>query len=638
MKRNRFKAAGIVVLASLSLLACNENLPTGYEQLDTSITNAAGNTAENDVENAAENSATVDPTETTTTQTELNLDFLPNFTFESTGEELKFTLTNISDETAHITEFDIFVYYAETVGVPLRRIDVHYGTKGRRVTINYIDGKADMSDVEFWFNPMADDIPAEIVNLKPGESCSFELFEAYPDLSPVATDYLVGKTPRTVQFTFKGDGLDTSDEYQEKLLESIDTDIRFYHVALSGNGIVYSAYNEDDKRTPKLYLSDGKKSTLVSDESYGADYFCISPDGQAVIYYESDGQQKQFYYYRNGEATPVNGIEKPLALGDKGIIYYQRGNGLYVQVAGKADSELFLREFGEKVQFSGTFNADMTEYIYKKAVENGAVENDDESDESTVDIYYLKDGEKLTCAAENTGFTSDLLLLPQHTVKIYGDYYTDKIYYDIMGVDSFVGTYCTIIGDSILETGITIFGEDYKMHDVLTNVMHEDSYYYNDIKISDDGSVITLLYRGRVYRFDSRSPGKVESVTAANVMMFIPSEDGKSIYYFTNDKELYFVNTDGNEKLLMSDLTEINTNDYDNCYTFNNNEFLFIHDNTSLLYYDGSEISEHQPLGDDYHYASLSYDGKRFYIWGWDSDNHSSSYYLTEDFKVDDTM
>jgi hypothetical protein len=622
------KISSLIIAFLLSFCACS------YETVQPKSAVTEDTSAETYI-------SMIDDIEVTESQTttfdipQIDLDFL----FEATDEENTYYLTNVSGHFIKITDFSVIADYADATGIPKRRIEVYFDDREYPLFIDYIDGKADLENVDLYFNPFTEDIPEIAIPLSPNESCRIVLIPPYEIKLPETAEISDKLTPPKFIYNdyglyfddywndeawegkttiYRTDGkyvttkfdMDVWHDYLDYSLDKtkaafiqsvgyqlyyisaedmepifIDYHAQYFKMALSGNGI---AYTDSEMSNAYLYLWDGKEKTKITEKCYDPDVFYISPDGKGVLYKESS---IGYYYYENGESTFIEKKIEPIALADNGYIYYKKDNALYVQKGGDTENRITLLESKEDLHFSYNFNANLTEMMYSS---NG-------------ELYIIEDGEKITKISDTIEYGSGLHLFPDKMAQKAA-----------FGIESFAGT-LYLSNDH----NLYYFDENFQLHILIENVINEETNFPLDYKLSRGGNIFTVKIYDTIYRMDINEPNKMtEYDIDENVEYFIPTEDGNGIFYFTDNQELMFMKQGEEVTLLLKDIGDLRE---DYFLIINNDELLFINDD-KLTFADSKSA---KILNDDLYFVQVNIQNGVMYLYGKHSEYH---YLLTPEF------
>ncbi|MDR0942941.1 MAG: hypothetical protein LBM41_00205 [Ruminococcus sp.] len=588
----------------------------------------------------------IDDIETTIeeTETETKIEINSDYTFEAADEENTYYLTNISGEFTKITDFSVIADYADATSIPKRRIEVYFDDREYPLFIDYIDGKADLENVNIYFNPLTEDIPEIAIPLSPNESCKIVLITPYeiklPEASEVSykltppkythndyglyfDNYWNDETGETKTIIYRTDGksittkermydyinysldrtkaaFNQSADYQLFYISAvhmepifIDYHVRYFKMAISGNGI---AYTDSEMSNDYLYLWDGKVKTKITEKCYDPDEFFISPDGQGVLYKEYKDNALGFYYYENGKSTFVGKNFEPIALADDGYIYYEEDNALYIQKGNDTENRITLLENKDKnLRYTYGFNKDLTEMIF----------------ESDNKFYIVKDFDTIIPISDNFDFIDGYNIFPVNTARDDSE--------NIYGIDSFAGTIYLSF-----DRNIYCFDDNFNLQVLVKNAVPPEAehLYMTDYQLSRDGRDLVVKSYGDLYHVDLQSPNTIEKYDINdNVSHFALTDDGKGLYCFTEKQELWFAQRNSEPRLLASDLPEYNLNPYDNnhCQIINNDEMYFTTGGT-FCYTDGKTVEKLTP--DDKFYLEVIVYSGIIYLYG----GHNTDY------------
>jgi hypothetical protein len=346
----------------------------------------------------------------------------------------------------------------------------------------------------------------------------------------------------------------------------IDYHAQYFKIALSGNAV---AYTDSDYSNAHLYLWDGNKKTLITENCYDPEVFLISPDGKTVLYQEKVNQRHNFYYYTNGTVTFIEEDIEPIAISDNGIVYYKKDNihdnHLYVQKGGDIENRLKLHEVKDSVLPDDYgFNKDLTEMICYFDGE----------------VFIIKNGELVNTFKDD--YSTDNHFFPD-SVATYG--YDVKIF----GTDTFAGTFYIP-----KDRNLYCFDENLKLIKVFDGVINNRTHRPIDYKLSRDGEILTVKLNNKMFRYEINDPESLYEYDVPHKIEFlIPADDGNSIYYFTQDGKLFYMMPNEEPHLLASDLVKFGDNfrDNNNCTIVGNNEMFFLNGG-SLYFTDGVTLSK----------------------------------------------
>jgi hypothetical protein len=378
----------------------------------------------------------------------------------------------------------------------------------------------------------------------------------------------------------------------------IDYHAQYFEMASSGGGIAFVDNSEMSRA--HLYLWNGKTTTLISENCYEQDEFLISPDGQAVLYHEKEGSQREYYYYKDGVSTYIDEDITPVGFSENGdIIYYEKWKVLYAQkgsdVAGR--TEVYdSRNLDQHYDGIFSFNKNHSELMFSYGDK----------------LLHTKNGAKATLIADDFSYSQDAHFFPDYTAVC------EDMSSRTFGIDSFAGT---LYIDS--ENSLYCFDRQFNMKLLKKDFVRKKTAYGTGVEtkfyLSRDGYVVTYRENDKVYRFDVRSPKSVMPYDTPHAVLALPTADGNAIYYFEEDKDLYYVclyylTADGEKKLLTDELHYENLNFYlGSCFITDSDELYFIN-NGGFWHSDKNSATKLSELNGIYY--DMIYEGGLFFLNG----------------------
>ena len=311
----------------------------------------------------------------------------------------------------------------------------------------------------------------------------------------------------------------------------IADDVYTYTLADSGNGVAYfTDYDsKNDLATLYLYSVPGKKATLITEYAYydgdnnTMQGVALSPDGKSIGYISDyDEQNFEFtgYIKIDGKAAEKLGDEMfALAISNSGkYLYYckldvkteaaslhvrsGRNEFRLISDLNSAPSIMLNKDYSEIL-----FNADTRTFISRRGGERERIGGDS--------IYAL--------------------IMPRGS-QVKRGAYNDFASITVYGISSFSNFVARTEG------GLAYY--DNKLES--NKISNSDLYAYS-AEISSDGK--TLYYITNSQRLSSINPtvsGAERVEIEKNILSFIATTDGKSVYYVNDEAELYFYRGSGN--------------------------------------------------------------------------------------------
>jgi len=321
--------------------------------------------------------------------------------------------------------------------------------------------------------------------------------------------------------------------------EQIAEDVYAYQLADSGNGVAYFMEYDDKIDEAALYLYDtsGKKATLITDNAYfdGHDTMpmvSISPNGKSVGYVMD-------YDERNFEFTGYIRIDgkNPEKVGDEmfAVAISDGGKYLYYRKVDVKTKEASLHVRSGRNDFRLVPDASnvqiMLNYDYSEIL---------------LSVY---DGDRRTFISRKGGERERIsgaailsLVMPRGAqLRTYSTEYSNIIVYGKSSLSDFVA--------------VTDEGLAYYNNRLEANKISASSDYAYSAEISSDGK--TLYFINNSYRLSSinpTTPGAERKEIEKNVLAFVASGDGKSVYYVNEDDELYHVRGNATQTLIAEDV------------------------------------------------------------------------------------
>lgn len=269
------------------------------------------------------------------------------------------------------------------------------------------------------------------------------------------------------------------------------------NIATSGKGIAF-IQDESDGYGELCLWTNGKVKTVASDFQINESY-AVSPDGKTVVYsvYDEEEQEKEGFLY-NGKTVSLGKDVYPIAVSNGAkYIYYFKNDALYVQ---KGTKENTKNKLGKSV-YGMCLNKDFSEIIY--ASNNKA--------------YISRHGKE----RQSLSGTFTAMIWPAYTQI---GFYTQM---NVAGVASFANTFYREGDDVVYING------NFKTHSVAKGV--------TEVQLADDGKTVYYLKNDSVHKINgSKENAKDTELVEDDVRSFLSTRDGKAVYYYTTDDELFY--------------------------------------------------------------------------------------------------
>jgi PBP1b-binding outer membrane lipoprotein LpoB len=313
------------------------------------------------------------------------------------------------------------------------------------------------------------------------------------------------------------------------------------------------------------YIWNDNESVFLWNKN--ADSFPIlSPDCTDIYYKEQKDSYDDYYYdlylYNNGDPVLAVVNTTDFVVSNNSEYFYGAADGSFFVQTGLNGEHQVLAHDDEIESFSKHYNADGSQVIFSV-------------DEAT---YLSVNGGKAKKIADAR---FDNILAPPLCPK-------DSLLYPI--VEDFAGSYIHTTDNCIYK--IT---EDYDAELVLSNVFKAE--------MADDGD--TIVYTTGDYDTENKI-ATTKLSDPSNPVIFTPNEtplnelswgrfvtifevsyDGKTVYYATEDCDLYMLR-DGEKTLIDNDIGFMS--DFGNARVYNNDDLYYIKDGDNAVYrFDGME-------------------------------------------------
>lgn len=309
-------------------------------------------------------------------------------------------------------------------------------------------------------------------------------------------------------------------------VRSVAEDVESWEISADGSAVIY---NTEGDELYDLYIYSGGKSTMIASEVAGS---CISPDGGTVGYIGNVNRETNSFkgFIWDGSEKELGKNKTPLALSNGGkYIYYLKGSideidsnsaTVYVQKGTNDDTKQKLGDVSYTMEFY--LNADGTQALL--------VENDKT-------YVSVKGGERIKISGSDC-----TLVLPQNTQRCIGEIVTT------MGIKSFADMYYCTNSNSGGGYKLLYVNKNFEASTAANNV---DSYIY----LADDGKTLYYLKGDSIRRINaSKSGSEAETLIEDDVLRFCTTKDGKTIFFVTDEGELYGCKGGKKTKLLTDDL------------------------------------------------------------------------------------
>ncbi len=292
-------------------------------------------------------------------------------------------------------------------------------------------------------------------------------------------------------------------DYSGKLL--VD-DIYTARPSLNCEGIAVVREVEDGEYELCLWYK-GKLSTITSDFTSG-DWFAISPDGKTVAYSLTDEDGDTYgYYYSGGKSKELGKDISPQVISNGAkLIYYIKGDTLYVQKGTNTDDRIKLADIDKVTNI--VFNADFTEILCSVNTENGYKT-----------YLSVNGGEKKTLRDSVSS-----VLLPNNTA-------TSNLGVSAVGVSTFAETfYCST--DAVY----------YISKDLEAEKVSSYSGGASNAKLSDDGKTLFLKRGDEIYKINGTKPDSEPTVLVSEgvVRLIAITDNGSALFYVNEDDEIMY--------------------------------------------------------------------------------------------------
>jgi hypothetical protein len=298
------------------------------------------------------------------------------------------------------------------------------------------------------------------------------------------------------------DGSETVIYYvTNKTQEIIEADdIRGAVISDNGNAFVYYYGENSDEMTLALYR-DGKTEVLSEDAIYGST-IVISPNGSAVSWGEDykDGEYKTMLAY-SGKIEELGRSLSVYGLADNGkYVYYQKGEGVYVQKGVDEANRVKIASSSSSSYTSAVFNNDYSQVVVNTMDDDGDVR-----------AYLSENGKesvKLANEALYPVYPNGYNQVSDLTKAIYYSGYWE--YYDIYGLD-----------------------KDLQPYEIVSGV---ETY-----QLSADGKELLFTEYDDLYKIKTAQKNKGPEKLYSDVAQIAASRDLKTVYFVTEDDELYYL-------------------------------------------------------------------------------------------------
>ncbi len=305
------------------------------------------------------------------------------------------------------------------------------------------------------------------------------------------------------------------------------------YVLSDGGGVAF--VSEVVGKVGKLCLYFEGEITTLEENFYISNDYQISPDGKTVIYGNSDGSGEVYGFYYDGQRHELGKGVEPVAIANEAkLVYYVKNDKFYVQ---KGDNKDNRENLGRAVSVSA-FNKDYTQVLYK---------SDDDSN-----LYISQDGKPEQIISESVLEYNALVPYGIGSLRIdnrhgmaygYGLSGDESMWcYSVVGVDSFKNTYFKDFGS------VCYIDNDFKASQIIISA--------NTVKISNDGKTIFFSQDDGIYKIiGSNKNAEAVKLAEEDIVNFYPADDGKAVYFLTDNGDLYYQKGTGKPVLVSDELS-----------------------------------------------------------------------------------
>lgn len=353
-----------------------------------------------------------------------------------------------------------------------------------------------------------------LIGLADGKLCSFET-DSY---SYSVTTSLDGT--KAVLYSY---GSNELYYFDGSAVRSVAEDVESYEMSADGSAVIY---NTEGDELYDLYIYSGGKSSMIASEVTGS---CISPDGKIVGYIGDYNEETESFkgYLWDGSEKELGKNKVPLAASNGGkYIYYAKYSGddeqatVYVQKGTNDDTKQKLGDLFSTSEFYLNSDGDQAMLV--------------EYDKTYVSV---KGGERIKVSGSACN-----PILPQNTQSCIGEMVTT------LGIKSFADMYYSTSSNSGSGYKLLYVNKSFESSTAANNV---DSYY----ALADDGKTLYYLKGDSIRRINaSKSGSEAETLVEDDVSRFCISDNGKTIFFVTDEGELYSCRNGKKTKLLTDDL------------------------------------------------------------------------------------
>ena len=351
---------------------------------------------------------------------------------------------------------------------------------------------------------------------------------------------------------------------------------------ISSNGAGALLYTQDE-----IYYTDGVQLSLLGDKA-NIGYATISGDGSTVAYIEDSDA---LVYFRNGVKNYVTSGEQNLGMPvlsyngayltysvsdiEKNRVYGYTYDGIRSAEFPKNEVPFYYSNDGKYCYFA---KLHMDTQLIDFSVRTGDNETTDVKLLSNINTYELSgamfnaDGTELMYAKDGKIY---LCVKGGEPIKVCsGDYAIPILPYgavyngSAISVKSFLKSFIQV-GDDVFY--ITSGGEGTKVVRNLTGSVY----------VAEDGKTLTYMKNGAIYQMNGTKEASEATQLAEDVYNFIPTRDGKTVYYTDDDGEIWSVSSSGKAVNISRDETAKVYFSYDGLY--NGKQLFFILDGELYL-------------------------------------------------------
>ena len=328
-----------------------------------------------------------------------------------------------------------------------------------------------------------------------------------------------------------------------EIKEMINDEVVNYMLSPNRAGAVL--YTKDD-----VYYTDGKYLEELA-KRVDVSYITISDDGSAVTWIE---QGKDLMYYRDGLKDYVESDAKNLGMPtmsangkflfytisdpEKDEVHGYVYDGIRVQEYGKNEAPFYLSSDEKYCYFFKLhMNTQTADLMVRPNGNSGADVKliDDWASGNMSDFRFNADGSEILYTSEGKIY---LCIRGGEPVKVCSGYsFTPVVPYGTavgssVAIKSFTNSFIRVENDVFYINGK---GEGLKVARNITG----------KVCVADDGKTLTYIKEDNVYQVNGTKEGAEQVLIADDVYDFIPTTDGKTIYYLDEDWELWCVKPKG---------------------------------------------------------------------------------------------